>query len=71
MPPLTTETGKQFHNVDDLLNYCRSMQNQMMDPGMSIIESHHATIEFLYAFKALDAHLSLGGLLPRAWVPGR
>lgn len=67
MPPLTTDTGKIFRSVDELLEFIRECRMTMLDKNASLMESHTATVELVYAFKALDDHLSLGGVLPRAW----
>lgn len=71
MPPLSSKTGKTFDSVDDLLDFMRECKLTMLDRNASLMDSNTATVELVYAFEALDSHLSIGGMLPRAWVPAR
>lgn len=65
---LTTETGREFPNVDELYLFIRDAQRMMLDPKSSAVGSGKATVEMVYAFKALDGHLQGGGALPEAWA---
>lgn len=65
--PLTTETGREFPNVDELYLFIRDAQRMMLDPKSSRVGSAKATVEMVYAFKALDEHLRAGGELPNNW----
>lgn len=65
--PLTTDTGKEFEDATECLHFIRGCQFTMLDPGASLMDSHRATVEMVYAFKALDTFLRRGGVLPFVW----
>jgi lipid A disaccharide synthetase len=64
---LTTETGKEFFDAQEALTFIRTCQQTMLDPGTTMVETAIATTEMVYAFRALDDYLSIGGQLPTSW----
>lgn len=66
--PLTTATGREFPDAQSLLDFIWKCQGVMLDRESTQVESSHATVEMLYAFKTLDDHLQGGGVLPVAWA---
>lgn len=67
MPPLITDTGKEFTDAQECLSFIRGCEFTMLDPGASLIDSSTATVEMVYAFRALDKYLRRGGELPVTW----
>jgi lipid A disaccharide synthetase len=64
---LATETGREFVSSQDALEFIRSCQQTMLDPGTTMVETAIATTEMVYAFRALDNHLQIGGEFPVSW----
>lgn len=65
---LATQTGREFADAETALAYIRECQEKMLDPNVSMMASHAATIEMVYTFKALDDYLQDNGVLPIGWA---